>query len=136
MLAKDLRAALRPLDFGTIKFHRGSFHYGLAAFACQALPAVGDGVGRDTVKPCGEGDAAPLECRNIGQSLMEDFRGNVLDIRARVDTPRNKRVHALEVLLVKIDEARRVLLRRLDEKPLVGFLRLGPQKSLRKTRSL
>ncbi len=62
---------------------------------------------------------------------MEDFRGNVLDIRARVDTPRNERVDALEILFVKVDEAGWVLLRRLDEKPLVGFLGLGPQESLR-----
>ncbi len=51
--------------------------------------------------------------------MMKYLGGQVLGFRAISHPPHHVRIHSLEIILVKLREARRVLLRRLDQKPLV-----------------
>ena len=60
--------------------------------------------------------------------MMKDLGGQVLGFRAISDSPHHVGIHALEIVLVKLRKARRVLLRRLDQKPLVRLAFLVPSR--------
>src|SRR5271154_1654981 len=53
--------------------------------------------------------------------MMKHLGGQILSFRAIPHPPHHVRIHPLEIILVKLCKARRILLRRLDEKPLVRF---------------
>jgi hypothetical protein len=81
-------------------------------------------------------NASPFKTREFFERVLEHFGGDVLDIRAGVDATRHERIDAFEIRLIEVGEARRIALRRFDEKPLFAFVRSGLQPVLRRTRSL
>src|SRR5207248_3223117 len=66
-----------------------------------------------------EGDTAPLECGNIGESVLKHFRGHILSFMTILHTPGNERVNALKVPLIQLAEPPRILLGGLDQQALV-----------------
>ena len=63
--------------------------------------------------------------------MMKYLGGQVLGFRAVPHPPHHVRIDPFEIVLVKLREARRVLLRRLDQKPLVRFFPQSLQRDLR-----
>src|SRR5262245_16187268 len=54
-----------------------------------ALPSIGQGVPGDPQEPRDEGDAAPLERREIGQGVVEDLCGTVLSLAPALGAARD-----------------------------------------------
>jgi hypothetical protein len=63
--------------------------------------------------------------------MMKYLGGQILSFRAISHSPHDVRIHPLEVVLIKLREARRILLRRLNQKPLVRFFPQSLQRVLR-----
>jgi hypothetical protein len=63
--------------------------------------------------------------------MMKNFRREILGLRAISHPPNHIRIHPLEIVFVEVCEARRVLLRRLNQKPLVRFFPQSLQRILR-----
>src|SRR5712691_9792208 len=82
---------------------------------------IGHCVGGHPIKPGREWCASPLEAREIRERPVKDVGGDVLRLLPVADAPRNESVHAVEILLVQLAKAARILLRRLDQQPLVHF---------------
>jgi hypothetical protein len=62
---------------------------------------------------------------------MKYLGGQVFRLCAVSHPPHHVRIHPLEIILVKLRKARRVVLRRLDQKPLVRFFPQSLQRILR-----
>ena len=62
---------------------------------------------------------------------MEDFRGQVLGFRAILDPPHDVGVDPFKIDFIEIGKAGGVLLRSLDQKPLVRFFLQSLQHILR-----
>src|SRR6185437_1384422 len=65
---------------------------GQFSFAAGTLPAVGNGVGGDTIEPGGKGHAPPLKAAQVGQGTVEDLGGNVLGFGAVAHAADHERV--------------------------------------------
>src|ERR1035438_2555692 len=85
-------------------------------------------MGGNPVEPCRERNPPPLKPPQVGQRMMKYLGGQVFRLRAISHPPHHVRIHPLEIVLVELREARRVLLRRLDQKPLVRFFPRSPQE--------
>src|ERR1700722_1065607 len=107
--------------FGTRVFaDRLRDRFDIAGLAMELAPAVGNRVGSDTHQPRAEGRAAPFEMFQVGQGVMKYLGGDVLGRVAIIQPPRDVGVDPVEMQLVKVAEARRVLLRRFDQPPFGG----------------
>ena len=53
--------------------------------------------------------------------MTKHFSGKIFGFRAISHAPQNVGIHALEIILVELREARRILLRRFDQKPVIRF---------------
>ena len=84
------------------------------------MPAVDDGIGGHAEQPGTEGNAAPLETREVGERLMKHFGGQIFRLFAVADTARDESVDTIEVELIKFGEAARISLGGLDELPVAG----------------
>jgi hypothetical protein len=60
--------------------------------------------------------------------MMKYLGGQILSFRAISHAPHHVCIDSLEIVLVELREARRILLRRFDEKPLVRFFPRSPQE--------
>src|SRR5277367_5396844 len=67
---------------------------------------------------------------------MKHVGRQVLGVRADVHPPCHERIHALEVVVVKLREAGGIPLRRLDQETFIRSLLHSLQPILRSTRSL
>ena len=63
--------------------------------------------------------------------MMKYLGGQILGFRAISHPPHHVGIHPLEIIFVKLRKARRILLRRLDQKPLVRFFLQSLQRILR-----
>src|SRR5581483_229839 len=93
-------------------------------FPSALLPAIGDCVGSDPQQPGAEGHASPLKALKIGERLVKHIRRQIFRNFAAGHATSNKEVHGLEVKLVKLGKARRILLGSLHQQALV-WLRRG-----------
>ena len=59
---------------------------------------------------------------------MKHLGGQILGFRAIPNPPHHVRIHALEINFVELRKARRILLRRLDQKPLVRLAFFVPSR--------
>ena len=84
------------------------------------MPAVDDSIGGHAEQPGEEGNAAPLEAREVGERLMKHVRGQIFRLFAVADTARDEGVDTIEVELIKLGEAARIALGGLDELPVAG----------------
>ena len=73
----------------------------------RALAAIGNRIGRDAKQPGRERRAAPFEAREILERAMENIGGEILRLIAIVNPPRDERIHAFEIVFVKLGEAGR-----------------------------
>ena len=96
-----------------------------------ALPAIGDQIGRDSQQPCCKRKSAPLESLQVSQGVVKHLRGQIFRFGAVFHPAHDVRIHALEVVLIKLGKTRGILLRRLNQKPLVRFFLQSLQPVLR-----
>src|SRR5580658_4499480 len=85
------------------------------------LPAVRNQIRGNPEQPRRKRNPPPFKPLQVSQRMMKHFRSEVFGFRAISHPPHHVRVHPLEIILVKLRKARRILLRRLDQKPLVCF---------------
>ena len=67
--------------------------------------------------------------------MMKYLRSQILGFRAISHPPHHVRIHPLEIIFVKLRKARRILLRRLDQKPLVRLAFFVPSRQSLQTDS-
>src|SRR5580704_3646749 len=101
----------------------------------RALPAIRNEIRRNPVEPRRKRNPPPLKPLQIGQRMMKNLGGQILGLRAIPHPPHYIRVHPLEIILVKLRKARRILLRRLDQKPLVRLAFFVPSRQSLQTDS-
>src|SRR5579872_132910 len=65
---------------------------GQPGLAARLLPAVGHGMGGQTVEPGGERHASPLKAAQVGQGAVEDLGGHILGFGAIAHTTDHERV--------------------------------------------
>src|SRR5262249_27434198 len=87
----------------------------------EAFPTLCQHVCSDAQQPGSERFALPFKSLNTCQRLVKDFRGYVLCFLAIANTVSNKGIHTLEIALVQFGKAEWIALRRLNQKPFVGF---------------
>src|SRR5580698_10967227 len=86
--------------------------------AALALPAIRNQIGGNPEQPRRKRNPPPLKPTQVGQRMMKYLGGQILGFRAIPHPTYHVRIHPLEIVLVKLRKARRVPLRRLDQKPL------------------
>jgi hypothetical protein len=91
-------------------------------------PSICQTIARDPKQPCCKRDALPLEARRVPQRFVKDLRGQIFGVLATRDAPGYECVHAVEIVLVKFGELRRVTLRRFDQKLFVRCVLKDLQK--------
>src|SRR6516162_9871329 len=95
------------------------------------MPPVRNQIGRDPEQPCCKRNPPPLEPLQVRQSLMEYFGSQIFSLCPVLYPAHDVAVDPLEVEFVKLRKARRIPLRRLDQKPLVRFFLQSLQQVLR-----
>ena len=87
----------------------------------RALPAVRDQIRCNPEQPRRKRNPTPLKPFQVGQRMMKYLGGHILGFRSISHPPHHVRIHPLEIVLIKLRKAGRILLRRFDQKPLVRF---------------
>jgi hypothetical protein len=106
-----LKSVVRSWDFFRLQRQLRQFRY--------ALPTVAQDVAGDSQKPCYKRAPTPLEAADAHQGLMKNVGGQVLGFFAAADSSQQIDIHSLEVAFIELGETRGILLRRLDQEPLV-----------------
>jgi len=87
-----------------------------------SLPPVGQRVGGNPQQPCGKRNAAPLEASDVPQRLVKDLGGHVLRRVSVIYAPRDEGIDAVKITFIELGKATRIMLGRLDQEPLVGYI--------------
>ena len=88
------------------------------------LGSIGDHVRSDAQEPGAEWRARPFESIDVRQGLAKHFAGHIFARRAIAHSPRNIGIDQFEVSFVHVSKMRAILLRRLDQTPLITFVPL------------
>src|ERR1700693_383305 len=97
----------------------------------RSLPAIRNQIRGNSKQPRRKRNAPPFKPPQISQCMMKYFRGQILGFRTISYAPHHIGIHSLEIILVELGKARRVLLRLLNQKPLVRFFPQSLQRILR-----
>ena len=118
-----------PLDlFQLLRGARFSSGLRCGNFAVLSRPphllvrVISNSIGGDPKEPGCEGSAARFKAPQVSEGLMKHLRGQIFGLIAVANAHRNVGVDSIEIRLVKLGEAARILLCRLHQKLLVSFL--------------
>src|SRR5215470_13451958 len=80
-----------------------------------------DCIACDPIEPRRERRATPFKFAEICECLLKDVSSKILGLGAIANSPRDVRIHAVEMEFVQLRKAARVLLSSLDQEPFIGF---------------